>query len=48
MATRFVSNREVYEWAIRKLVPSAKKRLWIATADIKDIFPAFRMDLFLL
>ena len=38
MATRFVSDRQIYEEAILKLVPSAKKRLWIATADIKDMY----------
>ena len=36
--TRFLINREIYEQAILKLVPSAKKRLWIATADIKDMY----------
>ena len=38
MATRFVSNRQIYEEAILKIVPSARKRLWIATADIKDMY----------
>ena len=36
--TRFLTNREIYEQAVLKLVPSAKKRLWIATADIKDMY----------
>ena len=35
---RFVKNREVYEQVIRDRVPLAKKRLWIATADIKDMY----------
>ena len=35
--TKFVSNREIYEQVIRGRVPLAKKRLWIATADIKDM-----------
>ena len=36
--TRFISNRQIYEEAVLKLVPGAKKRLWIATADIKDMY----------
>lgn len=36
--TRFLTNREIYEQAVLKLVPSAKNRLWIATADIKDMY----------
>ena len=36
--TKFVSNREIYEQVIRGRVPLAKKRLWIATADIKDMY----------
>ena len=36
--TKFVSNREIYEQVIRGRVPLAKRRLWIATADIKDMF----------
>lgn len=36
--TRFVSNREIYEQVIRDRVPLAKRRLWIATADIKDMY----------
>ena len=35
---RFVKDREVYEQVIRDRVPLAKKRLWIATADIKDMY----------
>ncbi len=35
---RFVSNRQIYEAVIRDLVPQARKRLWIATADIKDMY----------
>ena len=38
MTTRFVSNREIYEEAVLKLVPGVRKRLWIATADIKDMY----------
>ena len=36
--TKFVSNLEIYEQVIRDRVPLAKKRLWIATADIKDMY----------
>ena len=36
--TRFISNRQIYEMAVLKLVPGAKTRLWIATADIKDMY----------
>lgn len=36
--TSFVSNREIYERVIRDYVPLAKRRLWIATADIKDMY----------
>lgn len=35
---QFVSNREIYERVIRDRVPYAKRRLWIATADIKDMY----------
>ena len=38
MGTRFISNRQIYEEAVLKLVPGAKNRLWIATADIKDMY----------
>lgn len=37
-STKFIANREIYERAVLKLVPSAKKHLWIATADIKDMY----------
>ena len=36
--TAFVSNREIYEQVIRDRVPLVRKRLWIATADIKDMY----------
>ena len=36
--TQFVSNREIYERVIRETVPLARERLWIATADIKDMY----------
>ena len=34
----FISNREIYEQVIRDRVPLVRKRLWIATADIKDMY----------
>ena len=36
--TTFLSNREIYERVIRETVPLARGRLWIATADIKDMY----------
>ena len=36
--TQFVSNRGIYEYIVRDIVPSACYRLWIATADIKDMY----------
>ena len=38
MATRFVQDRMIYTEIIAKLVPQVKKNLWIATADIKDMY----------
>ncbi len=35
---QFVSNRQIYERVIRDLVPQVRKCLWIATADIKDMY----------
>ena len=37
---QFISNREIYEKVICGLVPQARRRLWIATADIKDMYVA--------
>ena len=36
--TKFVSNREIYEEIVRDSVPKARRRIWIATADIKDMY----------
>ena len=36
----FLTNREIYDKVICGLVPKARKRLWIATADIKDMYVA--------
>lgn len=35
---QYLPNREIYERVIREVVPQAKERLWIATADIKDMY----------
>ncbi|MBQ7175954.1 MAG: phospholipase D family protein [Victivallales bacterium] len=37
---QFISNHEIYDKVICALVPQAKNRLWIATADIKDMYVA--------
>ena len=36
--TKFLSNREIYESVICGMVPQVRERLWIATADIKDMY----------
>lgn len=36
--TVFISDREIYERVIRELVPQASRQVWIATADIKDLY----------
>ena len=36
--TTFLSDRAIYETVIRDAVPQARERLWIATADIKDMY----------
>lgn len=45
MATRFVQNRMIYTEIIAKLVPQTKQRLWIATADIKDMYVEWRGEM---
>lgn len=35
---QFVTDKEIYEKMIRDCVPQTQKRLWIATADIKDMY----------
>ena len=34
----FLSNRSIYTSAVCVIVPQARERLWIATADIKDMY----------
>ncbi len=36
--TRLVLNHDTYEAVLREVVPSARRFLWILTADIKDLF----------
>ena len=35
--TQFISNREIYVRVVCGIVPQAEERLWIATADVKDM-----------
>ena len=35
--TEFITNRELYERVILEAVPAAKKFLWLATSDLKDL-----------
>jgi phosphatidylserine/phosphatidylglycerophosphate/cardiolipin synthase-like enzyme len=35
--TGFLKNREIYERVVLGLVPEARKFVWIATADLKDM-----------
>ena len=36
--TAFLSNRDIYTSVVCSLVPQAMERLWITTADIKDMY----------
>ena len=36
--TTFLSNRSIYTSVICGIVPQTRERLWIATADIKDMY----------
>ncbi|MBR1870650.1 MAG: phospholipase D family protein [Kiritimatiellae bacterium] len=36
--TKFLSNRAIYEAVVCGLAQQAQKQLWIATADIKDMY----------
>lgn len=35
---RFVTDREIYTEVIQGLVPLARRQLWVATADLKDMY----------
>jgi len=39
-ATEFITDREIYERVILDAAPRAEEFLWIATADIKDLYVA--------
>ena len=34
----FISNRQIYDCLTKMIIPSVHDRLWIATADIKDMY----------
>ena len=36
--TTFLSNRDIYTSVVCGIVPQTMERLWIATADIKDMY----------
>ena len=36
--TTFLSNRDIYTFVICGIVPWARERVWIATADIKEMY----------
>ena len=36
--TQFIPNREIYVRVVCGIVPQTEERLWIATADIKDMY----------
>ena len=36
--TTFLPNRDIYTSVVCGIVPQARERLWIATADIKDMY----------
>ncbi|OQX71009.1 MAG: phospholipase [Candidatus Cloacimonas sp. 4484_275] len=36
--TNYISNRDIYEKVILEQIPKAKKFVWIATADVKDLY----------
>ena len=36
--TAFLSNRDIYTSVVCGIVPQTMERLWIATADIKDMY----------
>lgn len=38
MPTQFITSREIYERVIQEMVPGAESFVWIATADIKDLY----------
>jgi phosphatidylserine/phosphatidylglycerophosphate/cardiolipin synthase-like enzyme len=41
-ATDFVTDREIYQRVILEMVPRARTFLWLATADLKDLYVEHR------
>lgn len=37
-STRIITDKEIYKIVIQDVLPKAKKFVWIATADIKDLY----------
>lgn len=35
---RFLTDREIYETLVCEFIPTAKRFLWLATADLKDLY----------
>jgi phosphatidylserine/phosphatidylglycerophosphate/cardiolipin synthase-like enzyme len=35
--TQFITDRQIYEEVIQKIVPAARKFLWLGTSDLKDL-----------
>ena len=40
--TEFVTDRDIYQRVILDMVPTASKFLWLATADLKDLYVEMR------
>ena len=38
MPTKFISDKEIYDRVIQEMVIEAERYVWIATADIKDLY----------
>ncbi len=38
--TQFITDRQIYEQVVLGAVPSAKRFLWLATSDLKDLYVA--------
>jgi len=38
MPTEFISDKEIYDRVIQEMVIEADRYVWIATADIKDLY----------
>ena len=36
--TKYILNKEIYNEVVKKRIPKTKNFLWIATADIKDLY----------